>query len=57
MEKLPADGCYLISDFLSSQEQQTLLNEIRELCINQPQTFKFSQPLPPSDLEREREET
>lgn len=57
MEKLPSPGCYLISDFLSTQEHQTILNELRELNINEPQKFKFAKPTPPSAIELEREET
>lgn len=30
---------------------------MRDLCINEPQKFKFAQPVPPSAIELEREET
>lgn len=54
---MPYNGCYMVSNFLSSQEQQTVLGELRDMCINEPQKYKLMKPQPPSDYDLEREET
>ena len=48
VDKLQAAGCFAVIQSLSVQEQQTVLNELRELCLSQPNTFKFSKQIPPS---------
>jgi hypothetical protein len=56
VDKLQAAGCFAVIQSLSVQEQQTVLNELRELCLSQPNTFKFSKQIPPSAQDLEREE-
>lgn len=56
VDKLQAAGCFGVIQPLSVQEQQTVLSELRELCVSQPNSFKFSKQIPPTAQELEREE-
>lgn len=57
MEKMPYNGCFMVREFLSAQEQQTILSELRDMCIREPQKYKLMKPQPPSEYDLEREET
>ena len=52
-----SNGIFHLKGAFGLTEQQTILDEIRNLCIQQPHKFKFSRPLPPTAFELDRAET